>query len=167
MLEVWEKRTVEERNLFNPAFTGAIVFDFVKEHQKSRPMGASMIFLPLALAVALHKPTRERLPYSTVTSMYEWIQDNEDLRIGLDKRISGILPYVQEGTRFVLAKSLLEFTNGHHLKVSNSRAGFTTAFLKDATDEVRDIVKSARFLARWFAKSGSEETILAGWGVRP
>ncbi|WP_143529999.1 three component ABC system middle component [Salibaculum halophilum] len=166
-LEAWENRTPEERSLFNPAFLGALIFDFTKEHQKSRADGTPLTYTALALGLALHKPTRERLPSSTITSMYEWIQSNEDLRIGLDGRISGVMPYFREAFMFMLGREMISFADGHNIRTNKSRGGLPAAFLQDATTETKEIAKQMKFLARWFAKSGSETSVLAGWGVKP
>ncbi|MES0871288.1 three component ABC system middle component [Pseudovibrio sp. SCP19] len=166
-LKRWEERPIEEASLFNPAFIGALIFEFVKPYEKAHVQGAPITFLPLALAVVLHKPTRKRLPGTTVTSMFEWLQNNEDVLIGLGQRSRGVAPYMQEAFRFLLSSSHLGLKDRHYIGIGPIKANFSPKFLESSTPEVREIVSKMQFLSRWFAKSGSETTILAGWGVRP
>ena len=167
MLEPWEQRPAEEANLFNPAFIGSLIFEFSKAFQKGKPEGVPMTYLPIALAVSLHRNTRLRLPSSTVTALYEWVQDNEDVLIGLNERINGLVPYIREAIRFSLQHGTIQCGEGHLLQIGNQKAHFSAPFMKDTTAEVSDTINKTKFLARWFLKSGSEGSILACWGVRP
>ena len=166
-LDAWEWRPAEEANLFNPAFVGSLIYEFAKEFQRGKPHGVPLTYVPLALAIALHRPTRDRLPSSTVTSLYEWVQDNEDLLIGLHERVTGLLPYVREAIRFAMQQRTIQFGEGHFIQVGEATAHFPAPFLRDTTTEVSDAIKRSHFIARWFLKSGSEISILASWGVRP
>jgi hypothetical protein len=166
-LDVWEQRPAEEANLFNPAFVGSLIYEFTKVFQNGKPDGTPLTYLPIAFAVSLHGQTRNRLPASSVTSLYEWVQDNEDLLIGLNERIEGLLPYVREAIRFSLGQGSIRFCAGHNLQLGESRAHFSAQFIRETTPEVTEIISKSKFLARWFLKSGSESSILACWGVRP
>lgn len=167
MLEVWERRPPEEANLFNPAFLASLVYEFVKEYSKQTGRGAPLTFFGPNLSAVLHGPTRSRLPYSTVTSLYEWLQDNEDVLIGFANRVRGISPYFKEALRFALQKDTLVLAHGHAIQLGANKGHFPANFLRDTTPETKDIIERSRFFARWFAKSGSEATIIAAWGLRP
>lgn len=166
-LELWEQRPSEEANLFNPAFIGSLMFEFVKAFQSGKGAGTPFSFLPLALAVVLHRNTRSRLPSTTVTSLYQWVQDNEDVLIGLDKRIGGLMPYTREALRFAIAQGSLKFGEGHNLILGDTKAHFPASFTRDTTHEISATIDKSKFMARWLLKSGSEASILACWGVRP
>jgi len=167
MLDVWKRRPPEEANLFNPAFVASLLYEFAKEYSKQTSRGVPLTFFGPSLAAVLHRPTRSRLPYSTVTSLYEWLQDNEDILIGFAKRVQGISPYCKEALRFALQKETLVLSNGHSIQLGVKKGHFPANFLRDTTTETKDIIERNRFFARWFAKSGSEATIVAAWGVRP
>ena len=166
-LRQWEHRPPEEANLFNPAFVGLLICELIKPYEKEHPAGVPITFLTLALAVVLHKPTRTRLPGTTVTSMFEWIQNNEDVLIGLGPRARGLVPYVQEACRFLVSSNRLVVKQGHSIGLGPVKANFTPKFLENSTSEIREIVSKIQFTSRWLAKSGSEATILASWGARP
>lgn len=166
-LKRWASRPPEEAFLFNPAFVGSLLYEFVKEYSRSKPVGTPLSFLPVALAVILHKKTRERLPHSTVSSLYEWMQNNEDVLIGFNERVLGLRPFHQEALLFSLSHKSLRFGTGHLLVCGSLKVHFSASFKRDSTQEIVSTIDRIKFLARWFAKSGSEASILACWGVRP
>lgn len=166
-LDLWEQRPAEEANLFNPAFIGSLIYEFTKAFQSGKTEGVPITFIPVALAITLHRQTRMRLPSSSVTSLYEWVQNNEDILIGFNDRIDGLLPYIREAVRFALGQRTVCFGEEHLLQLADTRAHFSAAFIRETTPEVSEIVNKSKFLARWFLKSGSESSILACWGVRP
>lgn len=166
MLEPWRKRPLEEASLFNPAFLGSLVYEFSKEFKKQKSIGAPLTYVPIALAISLHYKTRARLPYSTITSLYEWVQDNEDLLIGFSNRVDWLRPYWQEAVRFGMLRDTLSLTEGHALTVGATKANFPTKFIQETSLETKEIIDRMKFLARWFAKSGSESTVISAWGIR-
>lgn len=166
-LEAWEQRPVEEANLFNPAFLGSLIYEFSKAFQNGKHEGTPLTFIPVALAISLHRNTRIRLPSTTVTSLYEWVQNNEDVLIGLDARVKGLLPYIREALVFALHQEAMQFGEGHLLQLGEKKAHFPASFVRETTLEVSDTINKSKFIGRWFLKSGSESSILACWGVRP
>ncbi|MBN8647518.1 MAG: hypothetical protein J0L55_06140 [Caulobacterales bacterium] len=167
MAERWSDRPREEAFLFNPAFLSSIMCEFTREYCKAKKVGCPVTLNFLAPAISLHIQTRERLPHSTVSSLYEWIQYNEDVLVDLPRRLRGLLPFLREALMFSLHQQTLEFDNPHTLTVGEKNGYFTTGLLKGVTKDMADAVQSTRFLARWFAKSGSETSILSSWGVQP
>jgi hypothetical protein len=157
----WKKRPTEEANLFNPAFVGSLIFEFSKAYSKHQVNGTPVTFVPLALSVVLHKPTRVRLPGSTVTSLYDWLLKNEVVLIGLSDRARNITPISKEALRFLMMHNCIDFSEGHNVIPGTKKAHFPTAFLNETTSEMKNIVEKTKFLARWFAKSGSENSTLA------
>lgn len=166
-LDPWRLRPPEEANLFNPAFISSLIFEFTKEYQKSKPAGVPLTLIPIALAVTLHRQTRMRLPHSTVSSLYEWMQDHEDALIGFAGRITGLMPFIREALLFSLHHDALRFAKDHEIACGDLKVHFSAAFRRDTTPEIKETIDRIKFMARWFAKSGSESSILACWGVRP
>lgn len=166
-LAAWNSRTPEEARLFNPPFVGALSYEFVKAYGAKQTGSAPLTLGAAGLAISLHGETRKNLPYSTVTSLYEWLQDHEHLLVGFPQRVVGLMPYIREGTMFGVAHNTLAFSNGYHLELGEKKANFPKSFLDNGTSEIREIIDRTRFVGRWFAKSGSEASILAAWGIRP
>jgi len=167
MMQSWSQRPVEEANLFNPAFLGALAYEFIKSFETDDESGASIFLVLLALAISLHSKSRKRLPSTTINNLYNWIKENQDLQIGFAERTENLWPYVREAIIFAVAQKRLSMGSGHNLKRGQKKATFTPSFIDETSYEIRGIVESSRFLGRWFTKSGSESAIAAAFGVKP
>lgn len=102
-LEKWQARPVEEANLFNPAFLSALIQEFLRDYVKAQACGAPLTVVLIAMTTTLHRASRERLPNRTVTPLYAWLQDNEDLLIGFAGRAKNVAPYFKEAILFGMA----------------------------------------------------------------
>lgn len=162
-LDPWRRRPVEEANLFNPPFLCSLIFEFLKAHGN----GAPITLVVIGLTTSLHRLSRERLPYSTVSSLYEWLQSNEDVLIGFVARARGITPYVKEAILFGMDLNVLAPGDAHNIQLATTKAGFPKSFTDSTTPETKDIIDRTKFMGRWLAKSGSEVSIAAAWGVKP
>lgn len=163
----WDKRPPEEANLFNPAFCSALMYEFVRAYTKERSDGAPLPLLPVVFAAVLHSSTRQKLPGTTLTSLYEWIQRNNECLIGFPDRAIAVVPLIKEAIIFSVGHDVLKFSTGYNIVLSEKKASFTPTFLEQSTSELNDIVARTRFLARWFVKSGSDSSILSSWGIKP
>lgn len=166
-LEPWRMRPPEEANLFNPPFICGLICEFLRSYTKNREDGASLFLTIIALTIALHASSRQRLPYSTVTPLYAWVQENEDLLIGLATRAKNLTPYIREAVRFGMGANALSITNSSNLTIGTAKGNFPKSFSDQTTFETRDIIERSRFLGRWLSKSGSEISISAALGVKP
>lgn len=167
MARAWQYRPREEAYAFNPAFLSSLMCDFVREFTKAKHEACPVTLVFLTPALSLHRQTRTRFPNRTVTSLYEWLQNNEDVLVDLPRRSHALLPLLRDGLKFAIYQEVLEFSDGHRLHVGPKKGHFTPAFLDTVSVGTREIVTANRFVAKWFAKSGSEASILSGWGVRP
>lgn len=167
MPKAWIDRPREEAYAFNPAFTSSLICDFVRNFNNAKEDTCPITFIYLFPALSLHRQTRERFPSTTVTSLYEWIQANEDVLVDLPRRVRALLPMLREGTKFAMYQEVIEFSSAHKLVVGSKKGHFTPKFLNSTTSDMVEAVYSTRFLAKWFAKSGSETSILSAWGVAP
>lgn len=163
----WRDRPREEAYVFNPAFLSSLMSDFVREYSKAKHEACPITFVYLFAPLSLHRLTRQRFPSRTVTSMYEWIQGNEDVLVDLTRRTRALLPLMRDGLKFAVHQQVLEFSGGEGLISGNKKGYFTPKFTEDLTVDMKEVINSTRFLAKWFAKSGSEASVLSGWGVRP
>lgn len=167
MLENWDKRPLEEAYLFNPAFCGVLVSEFVKAFSGKEKPGAPLTLAMLALAISLHGKSRSRLPKSIAASLYQWVQGNEDILIGFTARVQNLRPYLLESIRFGVGSNALQFVGGATLALGEKPAVYTPGKIQDETDETKNIVDQTRLLGRWFSKSGEETFILSAFGVSP
>lgn len=166
-LELWARRPIEEANLFSPPFLCALTYEFVKNFSSDHKEYASLFLVTLGLATSLHRASRDRLPYSTVTPLYAWVQEHEELLVGFSQRASNLAPYIKEGILFGLATDTLACDSMANLQLGAKRAAFPKSFLEETTLETKAIIERTRFMGRWLSKSGSLTSIAAALGVRP
>lgn len=165
-LPLWTARAHEDAHLFNPAFCGALSFEFCKAFTKTS--GKSSAAIPLlfcALPISLHMDTRRSLPNRTVTSLYTWLERNPAVLVGYANRATNLSPYLKQAISFTVARNALAITEFGELTVGSKKASFTPLFYEESTHEVKAIVDATRFLGRWFAGAGATSTILSAWGV--
>ena len=166
-LDPWTQRPTEEANLFNPAFLGALASEFLKDFAKSHSEGAPLTTVIIALTTSLHRESRETLPHSTVTSLYQWLQENERLLIGFATRAKNLAPYIKEGLLFAMSCGVIACGETHALLPGATKASFSKSFVDHTTSETKAIIDRTKFMGRWLSKSGSEISIAAAWGVKP
>lgn len=167
MSRAWRDRPREEAYSFNPAFLSSLMSDFVREYSRAKHEACPITLVYLFAPLSLHRQTRHRFPNRTVTSLYEWIQGNEDVLVDLPRRTRALLPLMRDGLKFAVYQQVLEFSGGKGLVPGNKKGHFTPKFMEELSVDVNEAIDSSRFLAKWFAKSGSEASVLSAWGVRP
>ena len=114
----------------------------------------------------LHRGTRGALPYSTVTSLLPWIQDNRQQLVDFATRVRRVRTITREAILFGLQHEFLGL-EGTGLSVGPRRQSATEKRTGLFTDEVRECLDRAGFIGRWFAAAGTTATIYAAWGVTP
>lgn len=165
-LPVWRERSPEEAHHFNPAFCGALIYEFVRSFAKAKTATPSFALPFCALPIALHPATRDRLPRSTRTALYPWLEQNPDVLVGYADRVRNLTPYIREAMLYVAARQAIIFNDGGTIAIGKKRASFPGSFLSETTPETRETVEAVRRVARWFAGAGETTTILAAWGIR-
>ena len=119
----------------------------------------------VAVPIVLHKMTREGLPNTTRTSMASWLGENARAQVGLADRARALVPLVKEAVIFASNGAMLTIHESR--LVTSDRPRSMARFEREATDEVKDCIKKAEFVGKWFAGSGDYTTLMALWGVAP
>jgi hypothetical protein len=163
----WEKRAVEEANLFNPAFCGVLIVKAVEDFGKKTNHGFSFPLAFLVLPVVLHRGTREALPGSTITSLLPWLQDNRQQLVDFPDRVRRLKSITQEAIMFGLSQNVLAVAQDGDLHAGLKKIPVTERSMEVFTRETRECIDRARFLGRWLATAGTAATIMASWGVAP
>lgn len=155
----WQPDSVADRALYNPAFLGIVVAEFVDSHQAAS--GPPSLDLALvAASMAATGSVRRSLPKSTNAKFSNWTVNNRSVAVTVGSRAQAMDEAARRGALFALAHDWLGVEQGRLTR------GITTR-PRAAGSEVAEILKSARFLGRWLARSGSDGTVLAVLGVRP
>ena len=126
------------------------------------PFSLAFLIPPVLLVNLL----RSALPRKRDSSLAAWLQKHANFRLKFADIASSLVPVVREGLLFAANKGLLLITEGKIEEKSGLPKGYDS-IIAENTEEVKDILKKARFVGRWYANSGSEQAIFALWGVRP
>lgn len=166
MTRAWNRRVVEEANLFNPAFCASLLATTSKDYSKkaAAPLPFALAFI--VLPIVLHEQTRSALPHSTITSLLPWLQDNRAILVGFSRRVQSLSPATQEALLFGLGLGALTL-QGAAIAVTKKYVAPTEARAGMFTPEAFACVEASAFLGRWFASAGTTSTIYAAWGVAP
>jgi hypothetical protein len=170
-MTAWQERTIEQRNLLNPAFCAVAVWHFARGyHAESTALAASYTGLPLELAFVgasfvLRGQTRDQLPRMITTSLATWVHDHPLERSAVAKGVLVLRDTVREALLFGAQHGLLAL-DGRRLDANDTKAKKINAYLRASSDEVRECMRQATFVGRWLCKAGAPPTVLALLGVQ-
>lgn len=162
----WTDRTIEEANLFNPAFCALLIARCCKDFQKTQhrmPFALAFLVLP----IVLHPGTRRALPYSTITSLHSWVQGNGATIGALPQHARALTPYAREAIIYGIRNAILALDDSGNLIVGKAYIASLDLDSDAITPDVRESLERASFLGRWFAAAGSPFVVFSTIGVTP
>lgn len=168
-MNAWKERTHEERNLLNPAFCSTLLWHAAKgASENSNSLRASLSFNEafLILPLVLHQKTRESLPTRVSPSFPVWISANPLIIASLPERAKSLVSYTKEAIAFGGSGGIFRI-EGPEIEIQPEPASNIRATMRRTSAEVQQCMKKAEFLGKWFAHTGSPETIFTLLGVRP
>jgi len=162
-MKSWAGRPREIRNLFNPAFCGAILLrglqGFESVQQKGMPFSLSLLILPLCL----HRESREAIIRGNRSYLTKIVDENPKILVGLPHRARSLVPYTSEAYGLLMQLGAIAVE-------SDGRIGTTPGCIRSSatgTDETKACQRAARILGRKFATIRDRVTIYTTFGVRP
>lgn len=170
-MTAWQDRTIEQRNLLNPAFCAVAVWHLARGYAtEATTLGAGQQALPFELAfvgtsLVLRGQTREQLPRKITSSLATWIHDHPLERSAVAKGVVVLRQTVREALLFGAQHQLLVL-DGRRIAAGESQANKIKSYLSASSTEVRDCMRQATFVGRWLCKAGAPPTVLALLGVQ-
>jgi hypothetical protein len=167
----WHDRTIEERNLLNPAFCAIVLWHLARGFQtEGAEASEEESGLPIQLAFIgtsfiLRGQTRNQLPRTVATSLTAWIHDHPIERSAVAKGVVVLRPYIREALIFGAQHRAISLA-GTSLSASESLSKQIANYLRQSSVEVRDCARQAQFVGRWLRRSGTAPTIMALLGVQ-
>lgn len=167
----WQDRTIEQRNLLNPAFCAVVLWQVATGYQaEAETVTDATAALPVELAFVgasfvLRGQTRRQLPGTVRTSLATWIQDHPLERSTVAKGIEILRPYVREALLFGAQHGVLLIA-GRGVASEPGAAKRIKSYLKQSSADVRDCAGQAHFVGRWLHKGGTPSTVMAMLGVQ-
>ncbi len=168
-MTVWKERTIEQRNLLNPAFCAIVLWHVAGGYRTEAASLATSEQLPLELAfvgasLVLRGQTREQLPSTVRTSLTTWVHDHPLERSAVAKGVVVLREYAREALLFGAQHGLFA-VSGRHVVAVDAPARKVSAYLKSSSADVRECMRQATFAGRWLCKAGAPPTVLALLGV--
>lgn len=169
-MTAWQDRTIEQRNLLNPAFCAVAVWHLARGyHAESTSLGLPS-GLPLELAfvgssLVLRGQTREQLPRTIATSLATWVLDHPLERSAVAKGAAMLRDTVREALIFGAQHGVLSL-DGRLLNSNDGQKSTIAAYVRSSSDEVKECMRQALFAGRWMCKAGAPPTVLALLGVQ-
>jgi ABC-3C biological conflict system middle component len=162
----WTSRPGEERALLNPSFCSCLLWQAAAGYKDTSkgplPFDLSFLLLP----IVLHRTTRDALPATVRTSLPVWIEDNPLARSCVADRTRLLVQFTKDAMMFGGLHGLVQFQAGAITANPDWKKRISDD-LKDSTDEVRACMKRAEFVGKWLGGSGTSDTVMAIFGVRP
>lgn len=170
-MTAWQDRTIEQRNLLNPAFCAVAVWHLASGYAtEATTLGTGQQALPFELAfvgasLVLRGQTREQLPHMITSSLATWVHDHPLERSAVAKGVVVLRHTVREALLFGAQHQLLAL-DGRRIAADESKTKKIKAYLNASSTDVRDCMRQAVFVGRWLWKAGAPPTVLALLGVQ-
>jgi hypothetical protein len=157
------ERSMETNNLLNPAFCG-LVYASIVEGFNSKSITTIPFYLPyILMPIVLHKESRLQIPSTTATKFHSWIQNAEQIKIGLPERARSLKPFVSEAATFLHGQGHIESDETLGIKIKELRKMKKIISESEATTEY---TRKAKILGAICGKNNSDLSILALLGVQ-
>lgn len=168
MIAPWDLRPQQIRDLFNPAFSSALLCVAIRAFDAEVPDGSGLPFIRsyLLLPMALHAETRNALPSTTKTSLTRWLGQRPEVHIGLAERVASFREITSESIRYGIAGGIIKMSEvGGLTHVPRKPRGLTAA--ASASGEVTECFEAATELGRWFARVPDTAFLFRSLRIRP
>lgn len=160
----WSNRNQIVKNLLNPAFCGEIIRVVVNEYNKHSDTKFPYLFSFLILPIILHEETRFRLPKTTRTYIFVWVDENEDLFIEFPSRAKNLVKYTKESLLFLLKYNAIEMNTDASINVIPYKK---IIFSGEEYSEYQDIMKKSKMLGKWLSQSSDVKSIYSFFRITP
>lgn len=170
-MTAWQERTIEQRNLLNPAFCAITVWHLVRGYDaESVTLTKTSDGMPIELAFVgssfiLRGQTRDQLPRTITSSLATWVHDHPLERSAVAKGVIVLRDTVREALLFGALHGMLSFDR-RQLIATEKEAKKINTYLRSSSDEVRECMRQAVFVGRWICKAGAPPTVMALLGVQ-
>lgn len=162
-LNKWQERPQEIAYLLNPAFCGRLLYATIEKYCKARVSGFPFPLVYLVLPLVLHAETRKAINSRTYLTV--WAQKNRVLLLDFPNRCRDFVEITNEALEYMLQADYLALTDEGTLKSYKMLSASNKNLCDD--DEVKECLRKAQHIARWFSQVGKTENVYVTLGVLP
>lgn len=156
----------EELDLYNPAYTGFILYSSVREFTAFKPEGMHCALAFVVIPMAMNQLTSSKLPKTFKTPIASWLASNEGVMSEFAKFAKSYTPIVRASISFLLDRELLSINDSGCFVLGSKELAKDPALFKKS-ENMSNTLRASRFLGKWFCHAPSTETIFAQLGIRP
>ncbi len=159
----WSKRSIEIRNLYNPAFCGLLLLKAIEGFESKDKMGIPFSYLFLILPLCLFEQSRNLLIENKRKKLLRLLVDHPEILIEFPDKCIATRQYMLESMGLVMSYGLLSISQDGKFKKNKK-----PLLRKIEIDgEVETSKSAAEILGRMLAEVGSEVTVFSSLGVKP
>lgn len=162
-MKPWDQRPFEIRNLFNPAFTGLVLFRALSGYEEEDPRGMPFSLSLLVLPLCLHKDSREVIVSSPRSYLLKTTEKNQQIMVGFADRVTQMMPYAFEGFGLLMERGCIAVEDDGRIQTMPKKVRRAV----NGTAETIACQKVARTIGREFARIADRATIYTTFGIRP
>lgn len=156
----------EEHSLFNPAYTGFLLFSIIREYSRESKAGMHCSLPFLLLPMTLNPTIAMKLPSNKRSSLLAWISSHQGEFGDFPELARNYQPLIMAAISFLMEKSLLLLNHDGEFLLGPATVPKNPAIFSK-NESMRHALRTANFLGRWFAHAPPIETLYAQLGVRP
>ena len=161
-----ETYSFEEKNLFNPAYVGTIIYQAIREHQKKADAGLHCALVYLLVPLVLSPRYLSTLPSSISSPLESWVINQEGNLIGFPESVKSYVDIVNYAVAYLISHDAILLGEDGLYQISNDRVAKMPVLVKD-TPSFKKSFLAAGFIGRWFSCASSVESVFIHFGVKP
>ncbi|WP_337043675.1 three component ABC system middle component [Emticicia sp. 17c] len=164
MKSIWEERNPIVANLFNPAFCGEVLRVAISNYNKNSSTNFPFAFSFIILPILLHEETRNKMPKTTKTYLFVWVEENDNLFFDFAIRARSMVKYTKEAISFLLMYEKININEDGEIIANDKR---NTPIVSEDYAEYNNILKKAEMLGKWLAVTKNVKSIYSFFRILP
>lgn len=161
-----ELLTQEEINLLNPAYTGFLLLASLRAYCEHDAQGMHCALPYVVVPMVLIPNLAASLPSTYRVPIASWVAEQGGELSDFPAMASACIPVVDSATLFLLKMGIIQLTDGANYFIVNDELAKSPS-LFNKSESMKQALKAASFIGKWFAHSSTVETIYAQLGIRP
>lgn len=161
-MDAWETRPDVIRNLLNPAFMCVIVMSITEGYRQESSESIYFPILQLCTTLVLNQPVKNNIPRNKTHSMPIWINNNIAKLIGIHDKSYDVLKYINEGVLWGASRKLLSVSNDSLIDLTLDDCSKIVRLMSKRSG-LSEYHKISVRIGKWFAHSGTPNTVLQYW----
>lgn len=164
MIEEWKDRNQIVANLLNPAFCGEILRRTAKAYNQNSSSSFPYAYCFLVLPILLHRSTRERMPKTTRSYLFAWVEENDDLFYDFSRRAKNMVPHTKEAILFLLQNELVQMDDKGAILTPQLRM---KSLEGESLVEYQAIMKKSEMLGKWLSHNPNINSVYSFFRITP